>query len=162
MDSSLARLVMAKGSSTEVRAVRNPRLKLKSSHLSKLKKPSAADLEPDEVVNLSSQFQLSESTSQSAKGAFQMNNQNFIPIRPKGQKPVVLKVLKGPNIPGGPRGPAIAKVEGGSGAGPGVVVLQGHNSIALKMAQKWPRDGIFKKNICPNQKELRAKKGPKS
>ena len=134
---------MAKGSSTEVRAVRNPRLKLKSSHLSKLKKPSAADLEPDEVVNLSSQFQLSESTSQSAKGAFQMNNQNFIPIRPKGQKPVVLKVLKGPNIPGGPQGPAIAKVEGGSGAGPRVVVLQnvkppdqGPNSIEKNIGPK--------------------------
>ena len=58
------------------------------------------------------------------KANFQMNNQNFIPIRPKGARPVVLKVLAGPKIPGGPQGPTIAKVEGGSGTGPRVVVLQ--------------------------------------
>ena len=128
VDSTLAQLVMAKGSSKAVRAIRNPRLKWKSSHLKRLK--PAADLDPDEalmskpsVANLSSQIQLNES-SQTTKGTFQMNNQNFIPIRPKGQKPVTLKVLKGPNIPGGPQGPAIAKVEGGSGTGPRVVVLQ--------------------------------------
>ena len=53
-----------------------------------------------------------------------MNNQNFIPIRPKGAKPVVLKVLKAPDIPGGPRGHTVAKVEGAGGGGPRVVVLQ--------------------------------------
>ena len=26
----------------------------------------------------------------------------------------------------------------------------GRNSIALKMARKWPRNGILKKDICPN------------
>ena len=132
VDSTLAKLVYSRGGST-VRAVRNPRLKWKSSHLRRLK--PAADLEPEEalskpsldsgtqVADLRSQIQLNES-SQTSKGTFQMNNQNFIPIRPKGQRPVVLKVLKAPNIPGGPQGPAIAKVEGGSGSGPRVVVLQ--------------------------------------
>ena len=35
-------------------------------------------------------------------------------------------------------------------AGDGTVVGLGVNSIALKMAQKWPQNGFLKKDMCLN------------